>query len=294
MSREERIKQIEELMYAPDFWADKDKAKALLTELQELKDSESGGGKYDKYGVYGSIFAGAGGDDSEDFVAMLLKMYKGFAENNGWDFVLTDSTPNTEGGFRSVSFEIKNKNVFGELKGESGVNRLVRISPFNANSKRQTSFAMVEFVPLLPEKESAGLPIDEIEIDFARAGGPGGQNVNKRETAVRVKHIPTGLSVHIRTERTQEANRQKALTLLQAKLIALEEEKRLSEESGMQISKTTDNEWGSQIRSYVMHPYKMVKDHRTEFETSNIDKVLAGELDGFIEAFKAKNFPQNK
>jgi len=164
------------------------------------------------------------------------------------------------------------------------VHRLVRISPFNANSKRQTSFALVEVLPTLTQNDAVELNPDDLEMQFSRSGGAGGQNVNKRETAVRILHTPTRLSVHISSERSQQANREKALKLLKSKIFAHQEAKRLAEAKGRSIAATTANEWGSQIRSYVLHPYKMVKDHRTNYESHDVDAVLTGDLDDFIDA----------
>ena len=180
--------------------------------------------------------------------------------------------------------EIKGAGAYGRLKHEAGVHRLVRISPFNANSKRQTSFALVEVLPTLAPTDKVELNPDDLEIQFARSGGAGGQNVNKRETAVRILHTPTNISVHISSERSQQANREKALELLKAKIFAKEEAERLATAKGRSIAATTANEWGSQIRSYVLHPYKMVKDHRTGYESSDTERVLEGDLDAFIDA----------
>lgn len=180
------------------------------------------------------------------------------------------------------------KNAYGTLKNESGVHRLVRISPFNAKSLRHTSFSMVEVVPKFEkiEKGEMDIPETDIRVELSRSSGPGGQNVNKRETAVRVVHIPTNLSAQSDNERSQGQNKEKAMQILYGKIYKAIEEDRISKEKGMYVSKTTQIEWGNQIRSYVMHPYKMVKDHRTNFETSNIDSVLDGEIEGFLEAEK--------
>ena len=286
--REKKIKEIETAMNAADFWADKEKAQALIKELQELKAEEKGGGKYDNSGAVVTIFSGAGGDDAEDFSAMLFAMYRKFIERQGWGLSIVHQNQNAHGGFRNLTFEISGKNIYGVLKNESGVHRLVRISPFNAQKKRHTSFSMVEVVPKFSVQSGPAsgedIPENEIEVTFARSSGPGGQNVNKRETAVRVVHIPTGLAVHAETERSQSANREKALAILKGKLYKICEDERQAKEKGLYISKTTAIEWGNQIRSYVLHPYKMVKDHRTGVETAQVDKVLAGELDEFIEA----------
>lgn len=289
MTEDERIKKIEEIeaqMSAPDFWADKNKAQASIKELQELKDFVPGGGKYDHGVAVMTIFAGAGGDDAEDFAGMLYEMYKKFIVRKGWGTELISENQNDHNGYRNVTIEIKGKHAYGTLKRESGVHRLVRISPFNAGGKRQTSFAMVEVIPKFEKTMDVEIPEMELNITFARSGGPGGQNVNKRETSVRITHLPTKLSVHVDSQRNQAQNKEKAMELLRAKLYAIMESTRKAEEAGSYVSKTTEAEWGSQIRSYVLHPYKMVKDHRTNFESSNPDKVLDGYIDDFLEAEK--------
>ncbi|MBI2045892.1 MAG: PCRF domain-containing protein [Parcubacteria group bacterium] len=283
-----RIAEIEREMSSPDFWADKTKAQEKVKELGELKEKLLGVGKYEKGNALLTILAGAGGDDAEDFAAMLARMYQKFAEKRIWGRTVLHQNENDHGGYRNITFEIKGKGAYGELKNESGVHRLVRISPFNANQKRHTSFAMVEVVPELPaaDKEIA-IPEADLKIEFSRSSGPGGQNVNKRETAVRVVHIPSGIAVHADSERSQERNREKALTILRGKLYRKRQEDREKEAMGMRVSSTVSAEWGSQIRSYVLHPYKMVKDHRTGAETSDVDAVLnEGALEPFIEAEK--------
>ena len=285
--KENRIKEIETAMNEAGFWADKVKAQVLIKELQELKIEAEGGGKYDAGGAVVTIFSGAGGDDSEDFSAILFNMYRKYIEQRGWQLSLIHQNQNAHGGFRNLTFEIIGKNVYGTLKNESGVHRLVRISPFNAQQKRHTSFSMVEVIPKFEKTSEIEIPEQELKVEFARSSGPGGQNVNKRETAVRIVHLPTNLAVHAETERSQSANREKALAILKGKLYKLREDERKAKEKGMYISKTTAIEWGNQIRSYVLHPYKMVKDHRTNVETAQVDKVLAGELDEFIEAEKS-------
>jgi len=284
---EEEIQELEKLIQAPDFWNDKNKAQETLRQLQELKAKKSGLGKYDKGNAIINILAGAGGDDAEDFASILFNMYGRFANKNSWGTLLIHENQNDHGGFRNISFEVDGKNSYGTLKKESGVHRLVRVSPFNANAKRHTSFALVEVLPKfsrLEEKDFA-IPEADLKIEFSRASGPGGQNVNKRETAVRIVHTPTGISVHASGERSQEQNRERALSILRAKIFKRMEEEKKNSEDAMKL-KNTDIEWGNQIRSYVLHPYKMVKDHRTGAETSNVNAVLEGDLDIFIEAEK--------
>jgi peptide chain release factor 2 len=277
-----RLAEIETAMYAADFWTDKAKAQAMIKEMQDLKDAKEGVGKYDKGNAIVTIFAGAGGDDAEDWARMLFDMYRSFSEKNGWKMELISESKTDSGGYRSITVELLGKGVYGKLKSESGVHRLVRISPFNAGGKRQTSFAMVEIIPKFETLDEFSLPEDEVQVDFTRSGGPGGQNVNKRETAVRAVHVPTGLSVHIDSQRSQGQNKELALEILAAKLYTKMEEERKAKESGMYVSKTTDAEWGSQIRSYVLHPYRLVKDHRTGVESHDPEAVLDGEIEPFL------------
>lgn len=272
---------------AADFWSDKNGAQAMIKELQDLKDELEGFSKYDKKNAVLNIYAGAGGDDAEDFVRILYEMYSKFFATKNFTERIIHEHKTDRGGYRNISVEVHGKNAYGILKKESGVHRLVRISPFNANAKRHTSFAMVEFLPLLDNKSDFEIPKEDLEVSFARSSGPGGQNVNKRDTAVRLTHLPTGLSVHTESERSQEANREKAENLLKGKLVKILEEQQKDRIEELSISKNTENEWGSQIRSYVFHPYQMVKDHRTDVEIRDIDRVLEhGDLDEFIEAEK--------
>jgi len=283
---QKKIDALEERMQDANFWNDKDSAQGAIKELQNLKDELEGVGKYDKGDAVMTIFSGAGGDDAEDFTNILLQMYLKYFGNKGWSYSVMHKNDNDHGGYRNITLEISGKGVYGTLKNESGVHRLVRISPFNAKKLRHTSFSMVEVIPKFEKVGEVSIPPEDIRLEYSKSSGPGGQNVNKRETAVRVVHIPTNLAVHVESERSQAQNKERALAMLEAKLYKLQDEERKAKEKGMYVSKTTSIEWGSQIRSYVLHPYKMVKDHRTDVEVRDVDRVLNGDLDEFIEAEK--------
>src|SRR3989338_2481166 len=282
-----KIEKIEEDMQSSGFWDNKSEAQAKIKELGRLKEELLGVGKYDIGDAAMTIFSGAGGDDAEDFSAILLNMYLKYFSKNKFSVLLLHENKNDHGGYRNVTIEISKKGAYGILKNESGVHRLVRVSPFNAKSLRHTSFSMVEVIPKFEKSSKLSdldIPETDIRVELSRSSGPGGQNVNKRETAVRVVHTPTNLSAQSDNERSQAQNKEKAMQILYGKIYKALEEERISKEKGMYISKTTQIEWGNQIRSYVMHPYKMVKDHRTNIETAKVDAVLNGELDEFIEA----------
>ena len=282
-----QIDALEAEMAGDSFWSNKDHAQKVIREIADLKLALEGRGKFDKGDAIMTILSGAGGDDAEDFSHMLIEMYYKYFQKKGWTTYLIHENQNDHGGYRNITVEVRGKNVYGTLKNESGVHRLVRISPFNAKQLRHTSFSLVEVIPKFEKADTEiVLKPDDLKIETARSSGPGGQNVNKRETAVRVVHIPTKLAVHVESERSQGQNKEKALELLRAKLYVKQEEERKKKEKGMYVSATTDIEWGSQIRSYVLHPYKMVKDHRTNAETAKVDAVLDGDIDLFIEAEK--------
>ena len=277
------IETLEAEMLEIDFWQDKDKAQKIIQKIQDLKNEIEGGGKYDKANAVITIFSGAGGLDAEDFSKILHKMYSKFIENQNWEMYLLHKNENEHGGFRNITFEVHGRGAYGKLKNESGVHRLVRLSPFNANQKRHTSFSMVEVIPKFEKLGQIKIDEKDLKLEFSRSSGPGGQNVNKRDTAVRIVHLPSNIAVHIDSERTQGSNREKAMSILEAKLFKKMEEEHLEQADASKISKTTSVEWGNQIRSYVFHPYQMIKDHRSGVEIRNIDKVIEdGELEDFL------------
>lgn len=257
----------------------------LEKEFEKFEIQKMLSGEYDKNNAILTINAGAGGVDAMDWANILLRMYLRWAQGRGFNVEILDRTDGDEAGIKSCTFKVEGNFAYGLASAEKGVHRLVRISPFNANGKRQTSFASLEVTPLIEDFEhEIQISPDEIEVDTMRSGGAGGQNVNKVETAVRIHHIPTGIVVKCQQERSQLQNKETAMQMLASKLLAIrqnEHEKKLAQLKGASM----DINFGSQIRSYVFHPYKLVKDHRTGFEVGNVDSVLNGEIEGFIESY---------
>lgn len=286
----ERIDDVEvlkELMEENDEETAKEiisEVKALSKEIDTLKIETILSGEYDRNNAILTLHTGVGGSDANDWTEMLLRMYTRWCEKKGYSLETIDYLPGDEAGVKSVTLKVKGEFAYGYLKAEKGIHRLVRISPFNANGKRQTSFASVEVLPELTSDQDIEINPVDLRIDTYRAGGAGGQHVNKTESAVRITHIPTGIVVQCQNERSQFSNRDTAMGMLKSKLIELKERAHKEKIEDL-TGELKDMGWGSQIRSYVFHPYSMVKDHRTNVETSNVNGVMDGDIDNFIIAY---------
>lgn len=315
LGKKNEVSVLEQKSTSPDFWTDSKTAGETMKKINDLKQQIEDiemmqllfeenqieqakvlidkyeiflflSGPYDKGDAIFSIQAGQGGTEAMDWSQMLFRMYTRFFEKKGWKWEEIDRVPGDEAGIKSSTVNVRGEFSYGYLKCEAGVHRLVRQSPFNADKLRQTSFASVEVLPQIEDKD-VDIKEEDLEWQFYRSGGKGGQNVNKVATAVRLIHKPTGIVVSSQTERYQGANRESALKILRAKLWQIEEEKKEKTVEGFKTGLIAS--WGRQIRSYVLHPYKLIKDLRTDYEENNADKVLDGELDGFIEAYLKQN-----
>jgi peptide chain release factor 2 len=264
-----------------------DQVQSVQARLDELEEQRLFAGRYDSGDALVTVNAGAGGTDAQDWAEMVLRMEMRWAEKRGFQVELLEASPGEEAGIKSATFLVKGENAYGLYSSEKGVHRLVRLSPFDAAHRRQTSFAGVEVSPVVDDIDDVTIDEDDLQIDTYRASGAGGQHVNKTDSAVRITHRPTGIVVQCQNERSQSSNKAEAMTMLRSKLLELEERKR-REEIAREKGEAQDVNFGSQIRSYVLHPYTMVKDHRTDFEMGDANRVLDGDLDGFVRAYLLK------
>lgn len=275
---------------------DDDMGKEILSEYKNIKEEIDRfkietllSGEYDRNNVIMTLHSGVGGTDAQDWTDMLFRMYTRWAEKEGFTVKIMDLLEAEDAGIKSVTLKVTGEFVYGYLKGEKGIHRLVRISPFNANGKRQTSFASIEVLPELTDDQEIEIKSEDLKIDTYRAGGAGGQHVNKTESAVRITHIPTGIIVQCQNERSQHTNKETAMKVLKSRLVELKERSHKEKIEDL-TGELKDMGWGSQIRSYVFHPYNLVKDHRTGAETSNVDAVMNGDINIFITEYLKGNF----